>query len=88
MAVKRLQNTHEKAQPEWVQNSKLFHKRDASIPHSNLTKKKGNIKKLQNQTPQIQSSQIRETKSQIIILKMISVKIMKANSTNPKTKTK
>ena len=83
MAVKRLQNTPEKAQPEWVQNSKLFHKRDASIPHSNLTKKKGNIKKLQNQTPQI-----RETKSQIIILKMISVKIMKANSTNPKTKTK
>ena len=83
MAVKRLQNTREKAQPEWVQNSKLFHKRDASIPHSNLTKKKGNIKKLQNQTPQI-----RETKSQIIILKMISVKIMKANSTNPKTKTK
>ena len=33
-----MQNTHEKAQLEWVKISKLFHKRDASIsPYTNLT---------------------------------------------------
>lgn len=30
MAVKRLQNTHEKAELEWVTNSNLFHKRKHS----------------------------------------------------------
>ena len=39
MTLKRLQNTPEKAQPECVKNSKLFHKPDTSIqPHSNLRK--------------------------------------------------
>ena len=39
MTVKRLQNTHEKAQPEQIKNSKLFHKCNASIPpHSDLAK--------------------------------------------------
>ena len=34
-----MQNTHEKAQLEWIKNSKLFHKGDASIsPHTNLTR--------------------------------------------------
>ena len=38
MTAKRMQNTHEKAQLEWVKISKLFHKRDASIsPYTNLT---------------------------------------------------
>ena len=32
MTAKRMQNSHEKAQPlEWVKNSKLFHKRYANI---------------------------------------------------------
>ena len=31
MTEKRMQNTHEKAQLEWVTSIKLFHKRDASI---------------------------------------------------------
>ena len=39
-----MQDIHEKAQLEWVKNSKFFHKRDASIsPQTNLR----NIKKLQ-----------------------------------------
>ena len=39
MTVEYMQDTHEKVQLEWVKNSKLFHKSDASIPpHSNLTK--------------------------------------------------
>ena len=49
MTVKRMQNTHGKAQIEWVKNSKLFHKHNASIPpHSNFNKikDKRNIKKL------------------------------------------
>ena len=34
-------NTHEKAQLEWVKNSNLSHKRNASIsPYSNITKQK------------------------------------------------
>ena len=44
MTEKGMQNTHEKSQLGWVKNSKLFHKRDASI--SNLTK----WKKYQNLT--------------------------------------
>ena len=37
--VKRQQNTHEKAQLEWVESSKLFQKHDTSISScSNLTK--------------------------------------------------
>ena len=40
MIVKCMQNIHENVQLEWVKNSKLFHKRDASIPpHSNLKNK-------------------------------------------------
>ena len=36
MTAKGMQNTHEKAQLEWVKNSKLIHKRDASIsPYTN-----------------------------------------------------
>ena len=32
MMAKRMQNAHEKAQQlEWVKNSKLFHKHDATI---------------------------------------------------------
>ena len=51
MMAKRMQNTQEKAQLEWVKNSKLFHKRDASIsPHTNLTKLE-NIKMLQKLKP-------------------------------------
>ena len=39
MTVKRMQNTHEKPQLEQVKNSKLIHKRNASIPLPlNLTK--------------------------------------------------
>ena len=40
MTAKRMQNSHEKAQQlKGVKNSKLFHKRYASIsPHPNLTK--------------------------------------------------
>ena len=36
MTEKWMKNSHEKAELEWVKDSKLFHKRDASI--SNLTK--------------------------------------------------
>ena len=53
MTAERMQNTHEKAQLEWVKISKLFDKVVASIsPHTNLTtttKKK--IKKLQKAKP-------------------------------------
>ena len=39
MTAKHMQNTYEKAQTEWVKNSKLFHKHDASISqHTNITK--------------------------------------------------
>ena len=35
--VKRIQNTYEESQLDWVKNSKLFHKRYGSIPpHSNF----------------------------------------------------
>ena len=39
MTGKLTQNTHEKAQLVWVENSKLFQKCDPSIlPHTSLTK--------------------------------------------------
>ena len=39
MTAKRMENTHEKAQLQSVENSKLFHKGDASIsPHTDLTR--------------------------------------------------
>ena len=53
MTAEHMQNTHEKAQLEWVKISKLFDKVVASIsPHTNLTtttKKKSKNYKKQNQ---------------------------------------
>ena len=41
MTARHMKNSPEKAQLEWVKNSKLFQNRDASISlHTNLTKKK------------------------------------------------
>ena len=63
MTAKCTQNTHEKAQPEWVENSKLFNKCDASISlHTNLTK----WKKYQKVT---------KNKTKINILKKIPIKV-------------
>ena len=50
-----MQNTPEKAQLDWVENSKLFHKHDEFkykiSMHSNTRKNKRNIKKLQKPRP-------------------------------------
>ena len=52
MMAKQMQNTPEKAQLDWVENSKLFHKHEASISmHLNIRKNKRNIKKLQKPRP-------------------------------------
>ena len=64
MTAKRMQNSHEKAQQlEWVKNSKLFHKGDASIsPHTTFKKILEILKSYKNQ-------------NQISIFKMISIKV-------------
>ena len=80
MTVKRMQNTHGKAQIEWVKNSKLFHKHNASIPpHSNFNKikDKRNIKKLQKPNTKTNSTNTKNQNQKDIFRKIFIIVALK-----------
>ena len=75
MTAKRMQNTHEKAKLERVKNSKLFHKRDASISqHANLIKQKKYKKVTKTKTKKIHSKKLQI--STRVALKKINIKTL------------